>query len=211
MTATQESLYEHLFPLTTIMKQRVVDNLDGDTLNERWTVTHIGGGSTTMEDAIDDGFKITTGTTLNDSTRVQFGDIRQYAHNASVSICVMKTTTTATAETLVGFNAEVGSPINHFSFAGQITGISTTDYVLLTGDDATSSGTEATFALDTIFHIHQVENGSANIKYSIDGVLEVTKESNRPIAKLQPILWKKTKLASTARIGHYRYYEAFNT
>ena len=66
MPATVASLYEQLFPLTTVMKQRVVENFSGDAPDvDRWGFGNQDGTTgnlASMADSVDGGLKLTCGT-----------------------------------------------------------------------------------------------------------------------------------------------------
>lgn len=209
MTDTQNSLHEHLFPFTTVMKQRVVDNFDAESLNERWSQTNFaGGGTVSMEDAINEGLKIVTNTTSLDAAQIDFAsNARHYSHTASVVIGVMRLVVTNLQQTVVAFRGTTTG--NDFAFAGCNTTDSTSLFVLRTADASTVTFTASSISLDTIFHTHKIELTSSNMLHTIDGVLETTKSTNRPTIKQQPVFLVQTR-TSAARDGRIRYLEAYN-
>lgn len=213
MTAIQESLYEHLFPLTTIMKQRVVDNFDGDTLNERWTQRIIDTAPTfAMVDAIDEGFSILTATVSDDGGALEFNNIRHYLNTASIVLGVIRPLQTTSIMTYIGFyNTRTGfGGGTQLAEAGFDTFSDTVNFTIRTGDASATSVTSTTVVADTTFRLHQVELTSANSQYSINGNLEVTKTTNRPTIRLQPFFVVLTR-TTAAREGRIRYLEAYNT
>lgn len=206
---TFSSVYEMFDPLTTVRKQRFWDFFDGDDLRSWWTTNNIQGTPTfQMADVVDEGFEIITGATANDGGQILFNNIRQYSNTASMMISVIRALSNASQSAEVGLR-QVISGLN-FALVGQKTDSSTTDYIIDTSDATTRTQTVATFALDTVFHVHQLELTSANAKYSIDGGLEVTKTTNLPTLKLQPVYFVQT-LTTVAKTGRIRYLEVFNT
>jgi len=210
MPTTSASLYEQLFALTTVMKQRVVDNFSGDSINERWT-QDTGSGSPTyaMDDAVDGGFKITTGATDGYWGAIHFNDIRQYAHDGSVVIVVMQSTTSGS------FN-QTESGLSDVMNTGSTDCIKlrnmfqSTNYDLFTGDGSTSSKTESSITNDTSWHVHKGELDASNAYHTIDGTLETTKTTNLPDGKMEPYFFQKTN-TNSGRTGNIRYLEAYNT
>jgi len=211
MTETQASLYEHLFPLTTIMKQRVVDNFDGDTLNERWTNTNVQGSNTfAMDDAIDRGFKITTGTSTADHGQIDFNDIRQYKHNDSQIIAVMKNITTTTTRTTVGFNDgdDIAVANNFTVVQNRFADLSFIQHIR--NDGATSiTATNSSISTDANVHLYDILTTSTNNILSIDNSTEVTSTTDLPTSKMQPQFAVRNDVAA-ARQGFIRYLEAYN-
>ena len=212
MTATQASLYEHLFPLTTVMKQRVVDNFDGDTLNERWTFADISGtGSEAMRDIVDGGHRVSAGTVAGNQSKIHFNGIRQYKHDASICIFVSKASATTGIATISGLSNlfQSGSFLD-FALAGINTALDTVNFLMQTADNTTNTSQSTSVALDTNFHTYKIECGSANIKLTMDGVLEITKTDRRPTLKMEPTLTIKTDATPQKHIDSL-YYEAYNT
>lgn len=206
----KESLYEQLFALTTVMKQRVVDNFDGDSLNERWT-EHIQFSSPTfaMSDAVDEGFKISVNAVSAAEGGIFFNNIRQYSAIASIIIGEIKAVQSTDIKSAIGmFDDNVGAIVD-FMFAGALTD-GQTNYIIRTGNSGGNSTSASSIALDTIFHNHKVELASADSKYTIDGILEVTKTTDLPTGNLQPTFYVRN-FAAVAKDGLIRYLEAFNT
>lgn len=208
MTEVEESLYEHLFPLTTVMKQRVVENFDGDTLNERWQTNNVLGTNTfQMADVIDGGFEIITGTSANDDGSISFNDKRQYNFNASVIIFVMQQITAASYRCQAGFTDSNNLPSGDSAYIDNNT--SFTNYRLLTFN---GGGTAANLsvALDQLLHSFKVETKASSVDGFIDGVLDATNTTNLPDIKMQPVFQVKT-LTTASKTGRCSYLEAYNT
>lgn len=208
---TFASVYEVLTPISTVRKTKFWDWFDGDAIRNWWLVSFtISDGSSGMNDVVNEGAFLTTGTTIQSGKFLEAGGVRHYSHTASKFIGIIQAENTTNNETAIGGNTEAtGGPNNNFAMVGVFSSISTTDFVILTGG-GTVTGTAATFSLDTNFHTHLLENTSSNNIYFIDGGLEVTKSTNRPTLKLQSIVWQKTR-TSSAKTGNIRYFEAYST
>mgnify|MGYP000447626042 CR=1 FL=1 len=211
MPVQQPSLYEHLFPLTTIMKQRVVERFSGDALDERWFESVILGIATfAMVDAIDEGFQIEiTSAANNDRSSINFNNIRHYSHNSSVVIAVSRRVTANTAHHIGLSDGNQLLSTNNYAILRDFTGETFQD--LVTSDGTTASSLASDIAINTIFHTHKLEQGSANVKLTIDGILKVTKTTNRPTVKMQPIFMVQSTSAVAGKQGRTRYLEAYNT
>jgi hypothetical protein len=85
-----------------------------------------------------------------------------------------------------------------------------TNLLLYTGDASASSQAQTDIPRDIVYHTTKLECGSADIKLTVDGVLKVTKTTNIPTVKLQPVCFVESRDA-TAREGRIRYMECYNT
>lgn len=206
---TFSSVYQILTPLKTVRKQKFWDWFDGDNIRSWWSETVFGGGGTvSMADAVDEGLKIVSNTADQDGKQIDFNDIRHYSETASILIGVIRLLLTTSQDIMVAFRSvKTGTDI---TFTGCDTIFDNVKFILRTGDGTTTSFSSTAINLDTIFRNHKTECGSANIKYTLDGILEITKTTNRPTAKLQPVFFAQTR-TTTAREGHIRYLEAYNT
>lgn len=204
MPDQQASLYEHLFALTVLMKQRMVERFSGDALDERWQFTNIAGtGSSVIDDAIDGGFKITTGATDDDESAINFNDIRQYSEIAAIVILIASAI--ANTRFRAGFSENTDMS-NSFALADM--DADNVNYELSTDDGTTESSSASDVIIGTIARNNKIECGSANIKYTINGVLKVTKTTNRPDFRQQPYFAVKAR-STGAKTGSIRFMEAF--
>ncbi len=210
MVLTQQaSLYEHLFAITTIMKQRVVERFSGDTIDERWDLHNLSGtGSGAMVDAINEGFQVLSDTVSGRATAFGFNNIRQYDPVNCIVIFVARRVSTINSVADIGFtNDEPDGSSTHKAEVRLDQNNSV--YALLTGD-GTQTSQNGTVSTDTVFHSFKLELGSADIKMTIDGILDVTKTTNRPTLKLQPWFRASNRVTGAAEL-HIRYLEAYNT
>ncbi len=210
MTDTQESLYEHLFPLTTIMKQRVVENFNGKTLDEKWTARNQAGTNTfQMSDEVDGGFEIITGTTLNNEGQLDFNDIEQYDETAVVFIYIGKSEATTLQTSSYGM---VNDQVVGFRqlLAIRNNTAASSFYAGRTSDASASTETDTSISIDTLYHVMKGEVKSSSFKATMDGILESTISTTMPTLPLQPYWFQATR-TSAAKTGHVSYFEAYNT
>ena len=207
---TELSLYEQVSDLSTIKKQWFVELFQGDALDtDRWQTTDIAGtGTFAMVDAINGGFSIITSASSNDRSRINFNDKRQYDHQNSVIIGSTKNIQSTSIKTLFGFAGDITHTAD-FAFVEGDPDESSGNFGLLTKDATTSSKTGSTTAVDTDWHIHKIQCSSTDIQLTIDDLLEVTKTTNRPSAKLQPTYQAQTTTTAT-REGRINYMECYN-
>lgn len=205
------SLYERLSALTQIMGQRVVETFSGALLNERWNFFNIlGSGSGEMTDEIDGGFKITTSGGGLDISIIDFNGKRQYDETASEIIAVTKRTD-AECSMYVGCGTTGTDPRTTNSNTARATArdISGANKQLITCDGTTTTSTNSSIAGDTAFTGYKIILGGSDIKLFINGVLEITKTTNRPNVRQQP-LFSVGNSTAAPRVGQIRYLEMYN-
>ena len=208
------SVYELFNPLTTLAKQHFWDWFDGSALNNRWvTGTSSGGGTFSMADSIDGGFQLVTNSGVFDELNIGFGTfagtgVRQFSPTASVVIFTIQQSRTTDIGSMVRmWNDNV---TGERAVLGVDTGKNASFYILNTGDATTESNTATSVALNTNMNGFKIELDSADIKAFVNGVLEVTKTTNRPTAKLEPQVECISRIASSATTN-VRYMECYNT
>ena len=197
--------------MTTVRKQHFWEYFSGATLNSRWTtsnITHT--GTYAMVDEADEGFSISSSTSGARSA-IGFNNMRQFSPTASVAIFDLRRMTDASHDSYAGFKFDatnstfydtaVVSQASYATNIGLYTGAST---------GTPSNQTDSNVARDTAWHNYKIENGSANIKLSIDGVVKITKTSERPIKKMQPFVLNSTN-TSASKETRIKYFEAYNT
>ena len=205
------SVYEMFTPLTTVRKQHFWEYFSGATLNSRWTtsnITHT--GTYAMVNEADEGFSILSSTNGARSA-IGFNNKTQFSPTASVAIFDLRRMTDTSHDSYAGFKFDdtnstfldtaVVSQASYETNIGLYTGDATT-----ATNDATSSGVPR----DTAWHNYKIENGIDDIKLSIDYVLSVTKQSNRPSKKMQPFVLNSTN-TSASKETRIKYFEAYNT
>ena len=221
MTTSSGSLYEQLFPLTTVMKQRFVDNFSGDTLGERWDYTLLNGTATgSMGDSINGGFNHTSTATGGTSESITtFNNKRQFNYLGAIFICIAGWSGTFASTRMMqrgGFKYENGSGFNSGNLAGfakptaspyNFQAMTASSASGLTATDTTVSSTSA----DT-FNVFKGELKSASFDLTINGGTATTNTTKLPTTKLQPYLysWSYQPTAGSMTAS-FNYYEAYNT
>ena len=130
-----------------------------------------------------------------------FNDKKQYAPDGCVMICAGRRT--AGTEMRFGFRGHNTTSNNECAYVKNGTG--STNIVLRTGHASGDSDTQGSVTADTTAKAFKIECGSANIKLTINGVLDITKTTNRPTVRLQPIAGCYNGTSS------YNYMEVYNT
>jgi len=203
------SVYEMTNPLTTVRKQHFWEYFSGATLNSRWTTTDITGTNTfAMKDAVDGGFQITTGGNSGDHGTITFNDIRQYAHNGSTIIGVVKFDETTIDGAFGLSNSNTLGSSHSVLWSESVE----SNFKLSTSGTGARTETDTSVARDTATRTVKIVNGSSDVNMYFDNVLVSTISSPNPIpnASMQPIFYLKTQSAAT-KTGHITYCEAYNT
>ena len=206
---TFSSVYEMFDPLTTVRKQHVWDWFNGSDLHSRWTKTDgAGTGTYAMADSIDGGFSVTSGGTIWNNSSLNFNQNRQYAHDGVVVIMVAKRS--SAGYMIAGLNdnnSAWDSPYNEIA----VKNLNTDTYFrIISSDSTTQTETDSTKTIDTSWHNIKLTATNSNLNLTIDGVSVLDKTTNRPIAKMQPLLTSTTS-SGGAPTNSYRYFEAYNT
>lgn len=219
---TVASLYEQLFPLTTVMKQRFVETFSGNVLNtDRWGTQTSTGATYAMTD---DGFTIGTGTGLYNPAGIAFAPTstsgnpyntpRQYSHTGSVIIFVQKWTshTAGTNASTSGFHAERrGDNAGANGCAGMVS-LWNTNYMLRTcAGNGSQSESDTTVPVDNNWHSYRIELTSSSAGESVDGALEVSHTTNLPADKMSPCFGLQNHSNNGASSFNLNYVEAYNT
>jgi len=205
---TLASMYQAFYGLTTIGKQRFVYWFDGKDLSVIWTKTNIAGtGTFAMVDTIDEGYMVRTGAVASDSSEIDMNNKRQINNANSALISVTKRVDT-NCELVCGLsNFITGSNLE----AAFYRNLSTASFIdLLTGDATVSSGSNSDVAPHTNYTVAKVTTGASDILLHLDGVLKVTKTTNRPTVKLQPKFRMLSNTSAATKEGRIRFLEAYN-
>tara|TARA_R110000787_G_scaffold205308_1_gene315722 strand:+ start:577 stop:1248 length:672 start_codon:yes stop_codon:yes gene_type:complete len=223
MPATVASLYEQLFPLTTVMKQRVVENFSGDTLDtDRWA-TH-GSGSYNMGDSVDGGLKLISPNSGAQSIDFAPSDAtkkRPFNQTGSVMIVTSKMTLAQYSIQYGGFRdvyyTEAGSRAG-WSTSGVTNGNSFDNKIILLGSGTAVISVDTSIASGDIhnWHTYKLELSSGTASLSIDGVLSGTgfaSGSSNPSNQCTPYLNSSASEGTITggAISNFTYFEAYNT
>lgn len=218
MPATVDSLYEQLFPLTTVMGQRFVENFSGDSLNtDRWGVVAWAGSPTSgMSDTVDGGYNITC-TTSGDGESIGFGSTRtngiaQYSYNSSATIFVETVSTnTNISVSSSGLSNEIRPDGAGNNASLHVVKSAFTYFTLRTvGVAGSQTDVSSSVTQDTAEHVVKIENKTSSVEHTLDGVLEGTSSTNLPVLALQPNFGIQSSATATVT-KNIRYCEAYNT
>ena len=201
------SVYEMFASLTTVRKQHFWDYFSGATLNSRWTETSVSSGA--MSTSAGGGYSFSCGTGTWDTGALNFNQKRAFSPTTAVSITVAKRT--GNGYMINGFNDSNNTWGNSSNEAAISNLYSATYLAGFNADGTTQSQGNLTQAVDADFHTQKVECGTTATKYSIDGVLGLTRGTNKPIAKMQPIVSAMHYNSGSAPTTHVKYMECYNT
>jgi hypothetical protein len=210
MPATVDSLYEQLFPLTTVMKQRVVETFSGDALDtDRWS-THNGSGTGTfaMADEVDGGFSMkTSGDSASRYNQIRFNGIRQYNAESSGFIVIYKAG--------VSTNQSISIGLWEDSYFESILSSNNTYYKLGSRNNLIgTTSVDTSIPVDTSWHVHKGETDGTSVTLEIDGTLEGTATYPIPsnaAGDLEPFCQIANAGGSGVKEARLRYFEAYNT
>ena len=179
--------------------------------NFAWVFSNINGGtSAAMSDDVDGGFEISFSTQNSAWGGITMSNTRQYAHDGSVAIGVVKKT----------FGTGAGG--GHFGFSGSIdTSQSQTatcqfdsgqdaNFALRT-EAASGSSTPSSMVLDENWHSTKIDVQSSSVVLTIDGTVEVTRTETLPTTSMQPIYYGIKRSTDAGDYISIRYMEAYNT
>lgn len=210
----EASLYEHLNPLTTVARQRVVENFSGDTLcTDRWTTCCITGANThRIADVINGGYEMVTSTTIFSNMKIDFNDIRQYSETDSKLIIVLQRITCS-----IQNNPAIGFIVCNHMYTGGAEGLgmrvcnANTDYQATASTGCGGRAFTATcICIDVIDHTWVIDTNACNFTLSDGGSLVATVSCCLPNENMQPYfgMFAGSAASVTTRI---KYLEAYNT
>ena len=212
-----DSMYESRSALTTIQKQHFVDWFSGSALDSRWVYGYSNAGSTNeMSDIVDGGYRQVHGGGVHYSMYINFAGKHQYSATGSVIIGVCRMNSVAQRGSffiglmngnLAGSSSWQGGGVdvkNHAGLAKQ----HERNIFASSADGSTHTTTDLAVGGDA-YKTYKTELGSANIKFTVDGVLKATKTVNRPSGGLQPTFGGQHE--GGQGYGHITYMECYNT
>jgi len=208
----QDSVYEQLFPLTTVMKQRIVEHFDGDALcTDRWTtVCQTLSPAFAMADCQDEGFEIFTNANTERGV-INFCGVRQYCCDAATMISLVRRVTTET-QTAVGLNEGCAHFTGAVAYAAMFECTASCFKSLNTANTAAScqGGTDTCTAIDTCWTNYKICIVDACcVTLAINGTVEATRTTFLPDVKLQPAFQSSSRCTGDKR-GRIKYYEVYN-
>ena len=198
---------------TLDIKNHFVEWFGGKELDDRWNETQSGTGTFAMSDSVNGGFTLYPASSNTNYAQINFNNKRPFAHNASVMISVWKQPANNGGASTVGMCNSAGLSPNSWNKDYYGTRLWTTDthYKLRTADASTvTESANSDVARNTNFNVFRWESTSSNVIMSVNGGTSVTKTTNLPTAKLQPILMSWNENGNRDYL-HVSYVEAWNT
>jgi len=222
MPQIKDSLYEQLYPLTTIAGQHFVEDFSGDTLDTfRWnTILYGSGGAVAMSDTVDGGLELkssTSGRTIIDFAPANPPTARTFNADGFVQITVMK-------QTDVNYSLfDTGMRTNNYAEGGaNISSQVQADLVAHGGEkfrlvcsEFTNVDTDQTGLYD--WHTHKLESTDTTSSLTIDGVLKATAVGNASGTAHGDVLMPFVECRNTEEeaptnpYGYVHYMEVWNT
>jgi hypothetical protein len=203
-----KSLYDLYDSTSIIARKHFVEWFTGASIDTSvWTQSQSGTGTYAMADEINGGFTIYPASSNTNYSQINFGNKRHFDPADSVLISVFKQATNNGGATTVQM-VNTNTSWNLQSYGTRLW-VSDTYFVLRTADASTVSNTDSSITQDTSFHNWKFDASASDIKLYIDGVLEVTKTTNKPTATLQPMImsWNEN---GNRDVTHVRYLEVYN-
>jgi hypothetical protein len=206
-----DSIYGSFSPTSSVLNQHLVEWFSGRKLPSYWTLSNINGGTSgAMDDNIDGGYKISFSTQNSAWGGITMNNIRQYAHDGSVAIGVVKKT------------FGTGSGGGHFGFSGTIdtSQAQTASFVSDTGQNtnfalrteaASGTSSESSITIDENWHSVKINVQSSSAVLTIDGAISVTRSATLPTTSMQPIYYGIKRSTDAGDYISIRYLEAYNT
>jgi hypothetical protein len=213
MPATVASLYEQLFPLTTVMGQRVVETFSGDALDtDRWTLTQIVATCTaTTQDLVDGGLLLSTDTGASSpSAYLSFNDICQYDPSGFGFISTCK----KGSDNNIGIKGGIGSDdgaANPAAAVFMVEGTLAIYRTLQTRNGGSETETATTTAVSQTEFGYKLEGTGSAANLYLDGVLSATTTSNLSTTKCQPLLYIQSRSTAAVKTWSTKYMECYNT
>jgi hypothetical protein len=207
------SVYELTTPLGAERKQRFWDYFDGNGLRNWWTFFNTTGtGSSGMNDSINDGAFITSGSNDLDRSGIAFNNKRQYDLGSFMFIVNIKVPTATDVLLSSGLNDVVGAAPERIIY--QIFD-DTSDVIdetrIQTYDGVSATATTVTSTITTNWYNARITSDATTAKVWENGDFATAKTTNIPASqKSQPYLEVMARSAS-ARSGYINYMECYNT
>ena len=192
-------------------KQHFIEWFSGKQLPSYWTryddTTYASGtGTDGMVDEVDEGVFVKSGNTQYNASVLAFNNIRQYNPTGSRITGVVRRVT-ANSSTNFGLYNLLNDGSNQ---SVNIDNDTRNTYMRAVSGRTTPTATSITVPVNTVFKLLDIVLGASNIKFSVNGILEITQTVNRPTEKLQPRIYTLALTNANAET-RLRYLEAYNT
>ena len=192
-------------------KQHFIEWFSGKQIPSYWTryddTSYASGtGTDGMVDAVDEGAFVKTGNTQYNISNLAFNGKRQYNPTGSRITGVVRRVT-ANSSTNFGLYNLLNDGSNQ---SVNIDNDTRNTYMRAVSGRTTPTATSITVPVNTVFKLLDIVLGASNIKFSVNGILEITQTVNRPTEKLQPRIYTLALTNANAET-RLRYLEAYNT
>ena len=192
-------------------KQHFIEWFSGKQLPSYWTryddTTYASGtGTDGMVDEVDEGIFVKSGNTQYNASVLAFNNKRQYNPTGSRITGVVRRVT-ANSSTNFGLYNLLNDGSNQ---SVNIDNDTRNTYMRAVSGRTTPTATSITVPVNTVFKLLDIVLGASNIKFSVNGILEITQTVNRPTEKLQPRIYTLALTNANAET-RLRYLEAYNT
>ncbi len=200
------SLIENQQPFGQQIPQHFVEWFSGDALDTIWNQLDTQGSATfAMVDAIDEGFSITCGAGLNDSSQINFNGINHYDPSGLENIAWVRSMSIVQQEidhglreTLTGHRITFSQKNNSSTFTRTTTN---------GGSDNIQNSSKTS---DTLWHKYRFKLDSISARFYIDDDFENVHTTQLPTDGLQP-RFRVANDTAAAKEGRMRYFEVWNT
>lgn len=203
-----ESLYSKLYHPHQIALARVVERFDGDALDERWNVINTLSGSQAMNDAVDGGYRLQTGTTNLSAAKINMNGINHYD---SLGVEIITVTNLISSTSLL------------WDFVGLAVQDLGNDYIKIRQDslntkltlDRAITGSNVSTNLTSNFAVTGALIGKLNTNQTraeayINNILEATATTSLPNEIMQPFL-RLINRTTVNKQADIIYCEVYNT
>jgi hypothetical protein len=215
------SLYEQLYPLTTIMKQRLVENFSGNILDiDRWGLYD---GTYVMSDEADGGLLITTGPATYAAGTVGFAEagnstptVSQYANPCTMIFNLRSVTTTQPNTHGGGLVGQIRGDMANNNSAIWVERANFTKWVQRnidgSGNQSDVASTLSYTQDNQDWHNFKLELDGVTTKGSIDGVLATVNSTYTPASsqKLSPMWGMQNQTNGSPTSIAVNYCEVYN-
>ena len=192
------------------------EDFSGDTLDAKWTKTDLSGTNTAaLTDGINEGVTLTTQAAASAVVSLHHNGIR-HIDAASFTLYTKLGVNSVQAGAFVGVSGDSTDVGASIKFAGVYLDDVSYDHVALqTGDGSTASATVSDIAIGTGLHTCKIISNGTNVRLWIlvagAWVLKVTKTTNLPTLKAQPLLRNATSDGSAVALRCLRLVIRNNT
>ena len=205
------SLHE-LFASDIKPRTRFVEWFSGKELNGyRWIKNDVRGGAGTYGMSDDGGYKITTGSSSNSESRIDFQDIKPFNHAGCTMIFIQKRNAGATGQSASGLR-DNRTTSDGTGACYIVNSVETNDayFRFFTHNNGSGYSTNFSQGRDENWHTFKINIDSSSCTGYVDGVLGVTQNDSGklPNGKMQPFFGMYGN--SVACSTQIRYCEVFN-